>query len=100
MVLQCVLVDLDHLGQHLVISTIAGPRGIASFTAVMFFIHQVVLGSEGHQVKHSKLVQVLTQSVCSTHNCDTAGKSESAAHQKKNDCEYKACGSGKDSMTA
>lgn len=47
---QCVLVDLDRLGQRLVISPVALPRGMASFSAVMFFIHQVVPGSEGHQV--------------------------------------------------
>lgn len=47
---QCVLVDLDRLGQRLVISPVALPRGMASFSAVMFFIHQVVPGSESHQV--------------------------------------------------
>lgn len=47
---QCVLVNLDRFGQCLVISPIALPRGMASFSAVMFFIHQVVSGAEGHQV--------------------------------------------------
>lgn len=47
---QCVLVDLDRLRQCLVISPIALPRGMASFGAVVFFIHQVVPGAEGHQV--------------------------------------------------
>lgn len=30
---QCVLVDLDRLGQRLVISPVALPRGMASFSA-------------------------------------------------------------------
>lgn len=47
---QCVLVDLDRFGQCLVISPIALPRGMASFSTVMLFIHQMVPGAEGHQV--------------------------------------------------
>ena len=45
--------------------------------------------------EHSKLVRILTQSMCSACRCDTAGRSESAAHQKKNDCHPKARGSGR-----
>lgn len=49
--------------------------------------------------EHSKLGQVSTQSVCSVRRCDTAGRSESAAHQKKNDCHPKARGSVKDGLS-
>lgn len=42
--------DLDRLGQCLVVSPVALSRGMASLSTVMFLIHQVVPGSEGHQV--------------------------------------------------
>lgn len=33
------------------------------------------------------------------HKCDIAGRSESEAHQNKNDCHHKGRGSGKDSLS-
>lgn len=49
--------------------------------------------------EHSRLGQVWTQSACSAHRCDTAGRSESAAHQKRSDCHPKARGSEKDGLS-
>lgn len=42
--------DLDCLGQGLVVSPVALPRGMASLGTIVFFVHQVVPGPEGHQV--------------------------------------------------
>lgn len=47
---QRVLVHLDCLGKCLVISAIALARSVASFSTIVLFIHQMVPGSEGHQV--------------------------------------------------
>lgn len=47
---QCVLVNLDRLGQRLMVSAVTLPGGMASFSTIMFLIHQVVPGPEGHQV--------------------------------------------------
>lgn len=42
--------NLDCLCQRLMVSSITLPGGMASFGTVMFFVHQVVPGPEGHQV--------------------------------------------------
>lgn len=42
--------DLHGLCQRLVVSSVTLPGGMASFSAVVFFVHQVVPGPEGHQV--------------------------------------------------
>lgn len=146
---QGVLVDLDRLGQCLVVSPVALPRGMASFSAAetreeegkdadfhgyqarhwdqtrgrkaIIMAHEkpgscpnplpgttltchVLYPPGGTWLgrppgEHSKLGQGSTQSVCSARRCDTAGRSESAAHRKKNDCHPKARGSGKDGLS-
>lgn len=47
---QRVLMNLDRLCQCLMVSPITLPGGMASFSTIVFFIHQVVPGPEGHQV--------------------------------------------------
>lgn len=49
--------------------------------------------------ERSRLALVWTQSVCSARRCDTAGRSESAARQTRNDCHPKAHGSEKDGLS-
>lgn len=45
---QCVLMNLYCLSKCLMVSAVTLTRSVAAFSAVMFFIHQVISGSKSH----------------------------------------------------
>lgn len=47
---QGVVVDLHSFGQRLGVPTVTLTRHVAALGAVVFFVHQMVAGAEGHQV--------------------------------------------------
>lgn len=47
---QGVVVNLNGFGQRLGVPTVTLPGHMAALSAVMFFVHQMVAGTEGHQV--------------------------------------------------
>lgn len=44
------MVDLNGFGQRLGVPAVALTGHMAALSAVMFFVHQVVAGTEGHEV--------------------------------------------------
>lgn len=43
------MVDLNSFSQRLGVPTVALTRHVAALSTVMFFVHQMVAGAEGHE---------------------------------------------------